>query len=271
MVTYQYDLIDGQRVEKNIAKQYRRWAADFKVRTGFDLHISCGVRTVAEQEAGYERYLHNESGGVKWAKPNESSHCEIGPSGPRALDIRDSGPDAGVTVHGTRRWDIAVETGKRYGFTWGGWGVPASEGWHFENHVVKIGVYGIIGSVASVVKTVVAKAAGKNPILTWQWTGIQRMLKAEFRYTGRIDNKAGDGSKMAMRRFLNARGYAQRACGFTLRVAPVFTVNDVKAIQQWLKEKWGYTGLVDGKPGPNTHAAWNRAEAANNRAHAGIR
>jgi hypothetical protein len=142
MVSYQYTTINGQRVEKNVADAFKKWAADFKKATGEDLFVTSGTRTKAEQQAGYEKYLKGQTGGVKWAKPTESSHCEVGPSGPRALDLRDSGKDNGVTVKGTKRWNAAVSTGKAHGFTWGGWGVPDNEGWHFENHVVKVGVYG---------------------------------------------------------------------------------------------------------------------------------
>lgn len=138
-MAYQYVRIDGERVEVNVAAAYRLWAADFKRETGLDMFISSGVRTEAEQQDGYNRYLRGLTGGVKWAKPSESSHCEIGPAGPRALDIRDSGADAGVTVKGSARWKIAVQLGRKHGFTWGGWGVPDNEGWHFENHVVPVG------------------------------------------------------------------------------------------------------------------------------------
>lgn len=135
---YDYTTIDGERVESNIAAQFALWAADFHRETGKTLHVSSGVRTVKEQQDGYDNYRAGHTK-VKWAKPSESSHCEIGPAGPRATDIRDSGSDAGVTVKGSARWNAAVRLGKKYGFTWGGWGVPDSEGWHFENHIVKIG------------------------------------------------------------------------------------------------------------------------------------
>lgn len=139
-MSYQYDWIDGERVEKNVAAAYRGWAEEFKAETGCDMYVSSGTRTEAEQARGRADYLAGRTT-VKWAKPEESSHCEIGPAGPRALDIRDSGSDAGVTVKGTYRWNVAVRLGRKYGFTWGGWGVPDYEGWHFENHAVTVGRY----------------------------------------------------------------------------------------------------------------------------------
>ena len=269
MTTYQYEIIDGQRVERNVAAQYRLWAAAFKKETGLDLFVSSGVRTAAEQEAGYERYLRGESGGVKWAKPTESSHCEIGPSGPRALDIRDSGKDAGVTVKGTARWNTAVRLGAAYGFTWGGWGVPDSEGWHFENHRVKVGVYSVVAAAVAAVKRVVT--ASPSAMLKWRWIGIQKMLKAEYGYRGRIDNIPGAGTIGAFQRFLNTKGYARRALGGGLAVDGKFGVNTCKAAQQWLRETRRYSGAVDGIPGAGTAAGWTRAEAENARAYARIR
>lgn len=267
MPRYKYDTINGQRVEKNIAARFRRWAADFKAETGHNLLVSSGVRLEAEQQGGYDAYARRGFTGVKWAKPRESSHCEVGPAGPRALDIRDTGTDAGVTVYGSRRWHIAVRLGKKYGFTWGGWGVPKSEGWHFENHAVKIGVYTVAGKVTDAVK----KVTTRRTLQGIRWTGIQRMLKADFGYTGRIDNKPGTGTIKAFQRFLNAKGYAQRATGRALKVDGIDGSNTLAGAQQWLKDRWRYTGRIDRKRGSGTLAAWNRAEAANGRAYRHIR
>lgn len=137
-MAFVYEMINGERVETHVAAAFRGWARDFKAATGYDMLISSGTRTKEEQQRGYEDYLAGRTT-VKWAKPSESSHCEIGPSGPRALDIRDTGADSGVTVKGSYRWNVAVRLGKKWGFTWGGWGVPDYEGWHFENHVVPVG------------------------------------------------------------------------------------------------------------------------------------
>ena len=84
---YQYDYIDGQRVEKNVASAFRKWAADFKKETGQTLHVRSGTRTVAEQQKGRDDYLSGRTK-VKWADPKESSHCEIGPAGPRVIRPR---------------------------------------------------------------------------------------------------------------------------------------------------------------------------------------
>ena len=272
MVSYQYDIIDGQRVEKNVAVQLRKVISEFEKETGLKLLVSSGVRTVAEQQAGYDAYLARGCTGVKWAKPSESSHCEIGPAGPRAVDLRDSGRDSGVTVKGSARWFILKRIAEKYGFTWGGWGVPQSEGWHWENHVVRVGVYGVVGKVAGAVKAVAQKVVYRPAdMLKWRWTGIQRMLKAEYHYRGRIDNIPGNGTKMAMRLFLTAKGYSRRANGWGLSIEPIFNRNDVKAIQQWLADTLRYKGRIDGIPGPKTRAAWDQAESENGRAYAWVK
>jgi hypothetical protein len=172
-------------------------------------------------------------------------------------------------VKGTRRHDVARQTGAKHGFEWGGWGVPESEGWHFENRKVKPGVYGVVGKVASAVKRAVSPSAAT--MLKWRWTGFQRMLKSDYGYRGAIDNKPGAETKKAMRRFLTAKGYSKRANGWGLAIVATFNRNDVKAIQQWLNETGRKAGDVDGIPGRNTHAAWDIAEAANGRAYARVK
>ncbi|GAA3760435.1 hypothetical protein GCM10022240_11370 [Microbacterium kribbense] len=266
MVNYRYEFIDRQRVERNVAARFVKWRADFTAETGLSLSISSGVRTAREQRSGYLRYLAGQSGGVKWAKPSESSHCEVGPSGPRALDIRDSGADAGVTVKGSTRWQIAVRLGGKHGFTWGGWGVPDYEGWHFENHAITVGVYQDMPAAPAPVPGIARPAA----MLAWRWTGIQRMLKGTGRYAGRIDNDPGVNTVRGLQSFLNAAGYARRAIGAELPVDGALDATTCKAVQQWLTQKWGYAGPIDAAPGTGTKAAWGRAEAANGRAFAAV-
>ncbi len=108
-------------------------------------------------------------------------------------------------------------------------------------------------------------------LLGLPWTGVQRMLKADFGYTGRIDNDPGKGSVSALQRFLNAKGYARRALGHDLTVDGDDRGETLAAVQQWLKEKWGYAGAIDRDRGPGTTAAWGRAEAANGRAYSWVK
>jgi len=110
-----------------------------------------------------------------------------------------------------------------------------------------------------------------SDVLGWEWTGIQRMLKADFDYTGKIDNKPGAGTKKAFRRFTSYKGYSTRANGWPLAITATFNVNDVKAAEVWLRDNWDYDGKIDGIPGPKMHAAWNRAEKANGAAYAWVK
>lgn len=241
-MSFQYETIDGQRVEKNVAAAFKLMRADFKKETGLDLLITSGTRTEAEQASGYADYRAGRTK-VKWAKPSESSHCEIGPSGPRALDLRDSGRDAGVTVYGSKRWNILKRIGKKYGFTWGGWGVPKSEGWHWENHLVKVGIYGGGNNVP-------AKAG--NPFGIAYCAGLQKIANLYGGGTA-IDQIWGAKS---------AKGFAQ-----FLRKNWGYKGNDVlgpvmwAAIARWLRSRWGYKG--NDVPGPVMRAALQRAETAN--------
>lgn len=101
--------------------------------------------------------------------------------------------------------------------------------------------------------------------LAWRWTGVQRMLRARHGFTGTIGAKPGTASVAAFQRFMNTEGYARRAPRLTrnLIVDGAWGANEVRAMQQWLTERWQYSGGVDGAPGPGTKAAFGRAEKGN--------
>jgi hypothetical protein len=103
--------IDGWPVAIGIVPDLLALKAWFKQATGFNLIVSSGIRTYAEQEAIFrQRYTRTPGGrrvydvrywqGVPWyrvsaagtvAAPGSSNH-ETG----RSLDLRDDGPDPGV-------------------------------------------------------------------------------------------------------------------------------------------------------------------------------
>lgn len=257
MSKYQYDIINGQRVEKNVAAALRPAMAEFKAATGYDVIVTSGTRTEEEQQKGRNDYLAGRTK-VKWADPKESSHCEIGPSGPRALDLRDSGPDAGITVKGSKRWVIWRDIAAKYGFTWGGWGVPDYEGWHFENHKVQVGVY---DQPAPAPAPAVRQKIDPGVVLGWRWPGVAAMLRRYAGYRG--NNTPGPIMISALQRWLNGSGDADRAIGRKLAVDGDFGPNTLRAVQAWLKRRWGYSGAIDADPGPGTHAAWHKAENEN--------
>lgn len=146
---YTYEWIDGQRVEWNVARDFRLMAAAFYKDTGCTLHIESGTRTTAEQTAIFtDRYRVQATGsgpygdvrwwdGKRWvrhsgkgtvAAPKTSNHEEEGPNGPRSLDLFDSGSDPGVTTRGTARDLWMQNNAGRFGFENEGYGFR--EAWH---------------------------------------------------------------------------------------------------------------------------------------------
>jgi hypothetical protein len=263
---YEYEYIDGHRVEKNVAKAFRKMAAAFFLRWGLLLLISSATRTRAEQTTLWNRWVAWLNGTGPRANlaapPGMSNHEESGPRGPRALDLRDSGRDDGVTVIGSERSNWLAANAHRWGFTPAGHSFVPKEGWHYEytGSLFKR----VVAAVASVVK----KVTGPKPsaMLKWRWVGIQRMLKRHYGYTGRIDNIPGASTIRAFQRFLNTKGYARRAIGRNLIVDGRFGANTCKGAQQWLKDVYGYLGKIDALPGAGTKAAWDVAEKRNDAA-----
>lgn len=137
---YSYVTIDGHRVEAHAAAAYREMAAAFAAHTFKDgqrytLGITSGVRTRVEQEALYKAWLAYRRGGPSAALaaiPGTSRHEADGPAGPRAIDIHDSGADAGVTTVGTERADYLRRIAPSYGFDPAGYRFTPQEAWHYE-------------------------------------------------------------------------------------------------------------------------------------------
>jgi hypothetical protein len=104
-----------------------------------------------------------------------------------------------------------------------------------------------------------SKGAPPVPVATGLWSGIQKMLKAKYGYTGAIDNLPGNGTWSAMQRFLKANwGYTGIIDGVASVGGPTW-----KATQRWLQARYGYRGAIDGIPGPQTNAALQAASNAN--------
>jgi hypothetical protein len=130
-VAYQYTRIDGQRVEVHVAAAYARLKADFeKAFPGLTLLITSGTRTAAEQKKLRDAYLAGKGGLA--APVGRSNHEETGPRGPRALDIRDSGSDPGVTRFGTVRAKWLRANAASHGFDPAGYWFSQVEPWHYE-------------------------------------------------------------------------------------------------------------------------------------------
>lgn len=129
-MAYTYTTINGQRVEKNVAAAFQKLRAAFKKKFGLDLLVSSGTRTRAEQQRLRDLYLAGK--GNLAAPPGYSNHEESGPRGPRALDVRDSGSDYGVTRKGTTRANWLKANAAKHGFNPAGYGFSQVEPWHIE-------------------------------------------------------------------------------------------------------------------------------------------
>ena len=150
-MAYTYTTINGQRVQTNVAAAFNNLNAAFRSAFGLSLLVSSGTRTTAEQRDIFlSRFRAQASGNgpyndVRWyggvryvrvssagtvAVPGTSNHEEGGPIGPRALDIRDSGGNAGVTTAGTARANWIRNNARNYGFNPAGYGF--GEPWHIE-------------------------------------------------------------------------------------------------------------------------------------------
>lgn len=150
-MAYTYTTIDGQRVQSDVAAAFSNLNAAFNRAFGLWLKVRSGTRTTAEQRAIFlARYRPQASGSgpygdVRWyqgtryvrhssagtvAVPGTSNHEEGGPIGPRALDIYDTGSNAGVTTAGTARGNWIRNNARNYGFNPAGYGF--GEPWHIE-------------------------------------------------------------------------------------------------------------------------------------------
>lgn len=128
-MAFTYTYINGERVETSVARAFEALRAEFKRVWGLDLLVSSGTRTREEQAGLYQIYLN---GGTLAAPPGQSNHEEYGPRGPRALDVRDSGGDPGVTRQGTARANWLRANASRFGFDPAGYGFRQIEPWHIE-------------------------------------------------------------------------------------------------------------------------------------------
>lgn len=141
---------DGQRLTPYMLYQINRLNADFKARWGLDIIVSSAIRTYEEQKAiflsryvtagqvnGRRVYDTRVWNGVTWyrissagtvAVPGSSNHEVQGNRA--AVDIRDTGNDAGITVKGSARGQWIRQVCGNYDMVASGDGF--GEGWHFD-------------------------------------------------------------------------------------------------------------------------------------------
>lgn len=246
-MAFTYTYIDGQRVETAVARAFGAMAAEFQRVFGLTLHVRSGTRTRAEQQVLYNTYL--KYGKPLAAKPGSSNHEEFGPTGPRALDLYDSGQDDGVTVAGSTRAKWLRANASRWGFDPAGYTFSQVEPWHYEytgaldNGAIspdgKLNVDGEWGAATtsklqSVLGVPVDGQMGPVTI-----SALQRGLGVA------VDGQMGPQTISALQAKVGATVDGQ--------LGP----NTVKALQIWLNNGQGFTPdngqlQVDGQWGPAT-------------------
>ena len=239
MSKYTYVTINGEPVESNMAAAFERMAAAFKAHFGLDLLVTSAMRTDEEQLALYR------SGRTK-AKPGTSNHNESAPNGPRAMDLRDSGRDAGVKYIGTVRSNWLRKIAPNFGFVLEGAAFNPPEGWHYKFTGPNQSVPTAPPAQVPLVLTQTAEIVTGNKFGLADVRGLQKIANQYTTGTKtEIDNVWGDLSEAGFDRFLEVRYGDSRD----------------KGLAAWLRKKYGYVG--DNVYGPNMKAALARANEAN--------
>lgn len=206
-MTYTYTTINGERVEKHVAAAFQNMRSAFKKKFGLDLLVTSGTRTRAEQQRLYDLYKSGK--GNLAAAPGFSNHEESGPRGPRALDLRDSGRDSGVTRKGTKRSNWLKANAPRFGFDPAGFRFSRIEPWHYEftgslkssqipAFPLKVGHY--FGPKAGPVRSVSGFFSHRNDLRRWQ----QRMKNRGWNI--KVDGLYGSQTRRVAKAFQLEKG-----------------------------------------------------------------
>jgi len=279
---WDYTTRNGQRVQVDVAAAFDRMSNWFHEQTGYWLQINDGggTRTNAEQWDLYNAYLN---GGTLAAKPPNSLHEEDNALGPRALDISDTGPDAGVMTAGSWRANLLKNNAPSFGFSPSGYYFSQLEPWHYEYQGPLNGSGGGNGfdqTVQNEQAWLISRGYNLGPTGADGIAGpmyhdavakYQTFLRS-YGYTGDSDGIWGAGTQAAHEKYYNAvqnpidtglqqqqaflisRGYDLGPSGAD-GIWGAKTEAAIKAYQQFLKDNWGYTGDVDGQWGPGTQEA----------------
>lgn len=238
---------DGARLTPYMLYQINRCNADFKAEFDLELKVTSGIRLPQEQiDIFLNRYVTaaNINGrkvydtrvwnGVRYyrispagtvAVPKTSNHEIQGTSG--AVDFRDTGADAGVTVAGTRRANWLRANCGKYGMQPEGYNF--GEPWHYK-----------FLDIFAAVPSGNATPTGKSEL---PWAG------------GRTDKEIVEDEQ----KFLNAhRGEKLIPDG----QLGVLTIAAIKRYQLFLRTNFGYKGGLDGWWGLSTQTAHYKYEAS---------
>lgn len=201
-MAYEYTTIDGASVQVTVAANFRAMAADFnRAFPGITLHVREGKRTRERQLYLYNGWIKRLPGFNLALHPDDPKayHVESNPMGPRALDLYDSGSDAGVTVVGTRRNNWIRDNAPRFGFTLSGLTFTPKEGWHVHF------TGALTGSGSTNSGSWPARARYGEA-----WVkAAQTKLRSLGLYDGEIDGKDGPGSQAGTKVLQAALGVDQ--------------------------------------------------------------
>lgn len=262
-MAYAYTTRNGKRIEVHAAAAFDAMAAEFKRATGCNLILVDGVRTRAEQARLYNGWIKRLPGFNLAAPPGSSKHEESGPSGPRAMDLRDDGRGAGVSSFGNTRGNWLAANAPRYGIKQTGASFSPREAWHYE----------FMGSLTGPV------SGGSRPGFSqltkdrqewlnsrgWKLVAdgfdgpktkqafkeYQTILKQKRGYTGAIDGIWGPGMQAAHQREFDAVIAESRPKGWS---------QDTLNRQNFLKSR-GWKITADGIEGPATRKAYAEYQA----------
>lgn len=196
-VAKSYIVVQGVKMTPGTNYYYQKLRAAFRKATGLDLLLTSGYRTYAEQKSLYDRWKAGTFHSPSVARPGTSLH-ESG----RALDLRDSGTTAGVTVAGNSRSNWMKANAPKYGFNATGYNFR--EPWHFElqSHLNPWKVPS--GAPAPSVVSPTINDGFSNAYIK----DIQRRLKRLGYSIGSagIDGSLGSATKAATKKFQSAFG-----------------------------------------------------------------
>lgn len=193
-MAYAYTTVDGQRVEVTVAANFAQMAAEFKRVWGLSLHVRSGTRTQDEQLRLYNGWINRLPGYNLALHPDNplAYHVETNPQGPRALDLYDSGNDAGVTIVGSKRNNWIRDNAPRWGFTLSGLTFTPKEGWHVHYTRALTGQGSPAGGTAP------GWPARERYGHDWV-VAAQGKLKAFGLYDGELDGKDGPATQLGTR------------------------------------------------------------------------
>ncbi|MDF2990235.1 MAG: 20, gp20 [Microbacterium sp.] len=124
--------IDGHAVAIGTATAFKQMAAEFKRVWGVDLLVSDGLRELEKQRKLYNAWIAYKNGRGPWAPLAAAPDPNAPHVRGAALDLRDSGSDAGVAKGWNPRANWLRENCHRWGFKATGYGFSSVEPWHYE-------------------------------------------------------------------------------------------------------------------------------------------